>query len=597
MMNKLTLVFYLMILCVSLSLLPNTSQAQTTAPSGDTVYVDQPFIPNLIEIEKWISSMAKSEKIGYCYRNSQLRPSGSSVATNTCPDGDYESGGLCYTPCPTGYSEVGLVCYAPCLPGYIDRGLCWKEAGSYSAPTKLADCPTGYVNTLILGCHRLYSSFEAPSRLADCPPGYTNMGLTCYSWSAVYTLPNGLSSATCPTGYFKGFADRCYDDCSGYPGYTNIGEFCAREANSLGVDYATCPQGYRKADAVTMCYPNCKNGYSNFGETCFADSLTYVRYSFPNPGHGHKCPEGYVRDNNDPVGLCFRACPEGYYGEILYCYANCPSGWVDCGLGCSKDGVTCAVETFGQVWSVLVVAANIATMGMTTTVNSSLGTVTNSIKLGSKVFKADGWVGELFVKVLKGVQSYQSFGPNGMIQPITVVKRMIKTAFDTDDIISFGNVIKTAKIGLNTHNSVALLRQAVKTDFASITSPEINNKIDALYDPIEAAFIKSEYTNTMLAEMQATTDFDIAKSALTAVAMIDPTGIVSLVNAFTQPICGNINTTAPRKPTIIYGSGAPNAGVGADGNYYVNTSANNQNDIVFYGPKNNGVWPQWISNY
>lgn len=587
-----------MIFCFFLFLLPNTSKAQTTPTTGDTVYIDQPFIPNLIEIEKWISSMAKSEKIGYCWKNSQLRPPGSTTATNTCPEGDYESGGLCYTPCPTGYSEVGLVCYEPCPPGYTDAGICWKDAGSYSAPTLLADCPTGYINTVILGCHRLYSSFEAPSRLADCPAGYTNMGLTCYNWRTVYTLPNGLSSATCPTGYFKGVAGRCYDDCSGYPGYHNIGEFCARDANSLSVDYATCPAGYHKAVGITNCEPNCKHGYSNFGLTCFSDSLTYARYSYANPGHGHKCPVGYVRDNHDPVGLCFKPCPTDYYGEILYCYQNCPSGYVNCGLACARDEATCGIETFGQVWSVLVVAANIATMGMTTSVNTALNTVEHTIKLGSKVYKAEGTVGELFVKVLKFVQSYQSFGPSGMIQPITVVKRMKKSLYNTEaSFFSIGNLIKTYKIESNAQNSIVSLRQAVKTDFASITSQAISNKIDALYDPIEAAFIKSEYSNTMLAEMQATTDFDIAKTALSAVSMIDPTGLVGLVSSFTHPLCGEINTTVPTKPTIIYGTGAPNAGIGVDGNYYVNTSANSENDIIFYGPKNNGVWPQWERNY
>ena len=42
----------------------------------------------------------------------------------------------------------------------------------------------------------------------------------------------------------------------------------------------------------------------------------------------------------------------------------------------------------------------------------------------------------------------------------------------------------------------------------------------------------------------------------------------------------------------------PNAGVGVDGNYYVNTDANLPEDTnTMYGPKKNGVWPQWVPNY
>ena len=161
MMNKLTLVFYLMILCVSLSLLPNTSKAQTTPTTSETVYVDQPFIPNLMEIENWISKKVKADKVGYCYKSYISRDEGYVTATNTCPPGDYPRDGLCKTPCPTGYTDRIDICFEDCPPGYVDAGICWRAGGDYSAPTILADCPTGYINTVLLGCHRLYSSFEA----------------------------------------------------------------------------------------------------------------------------------------------------------------------------------------------------------------------------------------------------------------------------------------------------------------------------------------------------------------------------------------------------------------------------------------------------
>jgi hypothetical protein len=616
MMNKLTLVFYSMILCVSLSLLPNTSQAQTTASAGDTVYVDDPFIPNLMEVEKWISSSVKNKKIGYCWNTQIPRPEGYTTATNDCPSGEVESLGLCYAHCPTGYSEVGLVCYEPCPIGYTDIGVCWREGGAYSAPVLLADCPNGYANTVILGCHRVYSSFEAPSRLADCPAGYKNMGLTCYNWRTVYTLPNGLSSATCPAGYFKGVAGRCYDDCSGYPGYTNIGEFCAREANSLSVDYATCPAGYHKTIGITTCEPNCKHGFHNVGLTCFADSLVYPRNTIPNPGHGHLCPEGYVRDPSNPLGYCYRPCPSGYYGAIGTCYQNCPNGWISCGLGCAKDGVTCASETFGQVWSVLVVAANIVSLGMTTSVTPSGNLLATSIKIGSKTFSSTSKWGEKFIKVIKGLQSYQQFSPQGVMQQVTMVKRMKNklmpwtwppdlSSATTPAQINFANrkyqakcLRQYRKIAKIAEEDVRDLKQTVSENFAAITSQEINDIITANYDPVEADFIKQYYATTMLSEMQATTAFELAKDALSTFALADPTGIATLVESYTHPLCGDLNLTFPTKPTIIYGSGVPNASVGTDGNYYVNTDANVSEDAnTMYGPKTNGAWPEWTPKY
>jgi hypothetical protein len=615
MMNKLTLVFYLMVLSVSLSLLPNTSQAQTTASAGDTVYVDDPFIPNLMEVEKWISSTVKNKKIGYCYKTQMSRPEGYTTATNDCATGDVERAGLCYTPCPTGYSEVGGVCYEPCPPGYTDAGICWRDGASYAAPILLADCPSGYSNTVLLQCHRPYSSFRHPSILADCPPGFTHVGLWCTNWSTLESVE--LSSATCPTNYFKGFLGRCYYNCDvSYTGYTNIGDYCARDALSISLDYATCPAGYHRATGISTCEPNCKHGFSNFGLTCFADSLTYPRYSFTNPGRGHLCPEGYVRDASNPLGFCYRPCPSGYYGELGTCYQNCPSGWTICGVGCARDGLTCASETFGQVYNVLVVAANIASMGMTTSVSSSGALLATSIKIGSKTFSSTTKWGAGFIKVIKTLQSYQQFSPQGVLQQVTVVKRMknklmpwtwppdLSSATTPQQITTANRLYKAKcvrqkiKIARVAEEDIRVLKQNVSEDFAAITSQEVNEIINANYDPVEADFIKQYYATTMLSELQATSEFEIAKEALTTLALADPTGIAALVNSYTQPICGDLNLSFPAKPTIIYGSGVPNAGLGADGNYYVNTDANLPEDANnLYGPKKNGAWPQWTPNY
>jgi hypothetical protein len=448
------------------------------------------------------------------------------------------------------------------------------------------------------------------------------MGLTCYvPWSVpVDDFPLSDARAVCPSGYFKGVAGRCYSNCADYPGYTNIGEFCAREARSVSLESegVSCPAGYNKGVgfASTICWPNCKNQYHNLSELCVTDRLTYPRHIFPNLGHGHLCPEGYVRDANDPVGLCYKACPPGYYGEVLSCYQNCPNGWVSCGVGCARDGLTCVQETFGQVYSVLVVAANIVSLGLATTVTSSGNLVATTIKIGSKTFSSTTRWGGRFIKVIKGLQSYQQFSSGGALQQVTVIKRMknklapwtldpdLSSATTAQQILAAERKyeVKCAYKKFKNYRVITEdlkdLRRAVSDDFATITSQEINDIINANYDPVEADFIKQYYSSKMLAELQATTEFEIAKDALKTVALMDPTGIAALVDAYTQPLCGDLNLNFPAKPIIIYRSGVPNAGVGVDGNYYVNTDANLPEDTnTMYGPKKNGVWPQWVPNY
>jgi phospholipase C len=84
------------------------------------------------------------------------------------------------------------------------------------------------------------------------------MGLYCQK-----SPPFGktTSTMTCPAGYFKGAAKRCYKKCRA--GYTNNGEFCGRGASTISLTRATCPSGKFRTGAY--CYDQCPTGYSNSG--------------------------------------------------------------------------------------------------------------------------------------------------------------------------------------------------------------------------------------------------------------------------------------------------------------------------------------------
>ena len=71
------------------------------------------------------------------------------------------------------------------------------------------------------------------------------------------------------------------------------------------------------------------------------------------------CPSS--KENN--AGLCYNKCRNGFDGVGPVCWADKPSGWVNCGMGAAKDSATCASIVFDQVWSVGELALNAATFG------------------------------------------------------------------------------------------------------------------------------------------------------------------------------------------------------------------------------------------
>jgi len=71
------------------------------------------------------------------------------------------------------------------------------------------------------------------------------------------------------------------------------------------------------------------------------------------------CPAGQVYD----AGLCYKGCNSGYSGVGPVCWANGPSGWVNCGMGAAKTSKVCAETIFDQVSSVGNLALNAATFG------------------------------------------------------------------------------------------------------------------------------------------------------------------------------------------------------------------------------------------
>ncbi|MDQ2949026.1 MAG: hypothetical protein M3Y27_24315 [Acidobacteriota bacterium] len=206
---------------------------------------------------------------------------------------------------------------------------CWKDSAVRGAGAIPTGCKAGQTNESGL----CYTSCPAgmtgvgPVCWSQCPSGYTDMGAVCHinlpltvaaSWVCTEHWPDWLgggcrwSDTTCPAGY------------------TNAGLFCALSARST-------PAGF---------------------------SGTYLDPMKNTATRGAGIiPQGCNAGNEYNAGLCYPPCQNGYYGVGPVCWSHAPKTWAECGMGAADTATTCATTIFGQVTSVLQLAAFVATLG------------------------------------------------------------------------------------------------------------------------------------------------------------------------------------------------------------------------------------------
>ncbi len=413
----------------------------------------------------------------------------------------------------------------------VELPFCWRQSatrGVGTVPGRVADCPSGYTNNGAT-CGRGADTYGAPSKLASCPSGYTNMGFSCYMGPSTY-------GKGCTT-IFKKYS------CGA--GYTDDGCFCGRGASSLGPSSLTCGTGYHKSSITERCVVDCRDGYTNTGETCFKSASTLGMDSMTcNAGEtrsgarcyptGSTCGAGHEED----AGLCYPTCPAGFHGEGPVCWQNCDAGMVSCGAGCATTSAQCGMVVGAEVLSSLTVAANIATLGLASPETGAAGEAERSsgsaagqgASASARGLNATSTVGKLFLKAIKYMQTIK---PANLKADATVVK-----------------TIWAAKTGTKVKKSVTAFRvagelyqdkdqfaTAYAADFANQTSPAINATIDAQFAPNAALFIKKQWALQSMTAMQAAQDFEIAQDVLTAVSIVDISGVTGLVASFTKPIC------------------------------------------------------------
>jgi hypothetical protein len=207
---------------------------------------------------------------------------------------------------------------------------------------------------------------------SECRHHREKIGLLCYS--------------RCPVGYSR-FGFDCHQNC--LPGWSNQGLFCRLAEYGRGAGYpwkfgdgfndngmfGRCQRDHRQGCEKygLIVYPKCRSGFKpieccicrpatpNCGSLGFNNGIDLScakKITIGDP-KSMECGSGLDYD----AGLCYKGCNSGYNGIGPVCWANGPSGWVNCGMGAAKTTKICADTIFDQVSSVGNLALNVATFG------------------------------------------------------------------------------------------------------------------------------------------------------------------------------------------------------------------------------------------
>jgi microsomal dipeptidase-like Zn-dependent dipeptidase len=113
-----------------------------------------------------------------------------------------------------------------------------------------------------------------------------------------------------------------------------------------------CPAGWEKGDADALCYPECRPGFHGAGPMChkncppgFADTGLHCTKP-PAYGRGagyllqnvdqRDCERDHTQGCEKSGAIWYPRCRPGFHGLGPMCHKNCPSGFADTGLHCTK---------------------------------------------------------------------------------------------------------------------------------------------------------------------------------------------------------------------------------------------------------------------
>ena len=398
---------------------------------------------------------------------------------------------------------AGLLCAAVSMPAGAQSAGAAKPALSSADLGKVMKWIGQEVsNSRQQYCYRQSFGRGVGVPLSTCTPGQEKDGALCY--------PN------CNAGY-DGVGPVCWQNCPS--GFRNDGAFCAKpgpygrgggypwkfgdkafsldgargrcaKANPQGCEksgeiiYPKCKDGYH-AVGSNICSPNCINGMTDIGVSCSKKS--YGR----GAGVPMKCAAGQQED----AGLCYTPCKAGFHGVGPVCWQNCPSGRKECAAGCTTDTQTCVTDTVSMVTAPIALAATIVAPGA-----GKAGSV--GAKLATKAPKA--------------------------------FEAMKKAAKVADLASKAADVVLLAK---DVADTTASWVDDYIADFASVTTDRVAAEVDKNFTGASNAWVKRQYALVHFSLLAQSNGIQTAQVMLSTAALLDPTGVVGVVDAFAKPVC------------------------------------------------------------
>lgn len=183
-----------------------------------------------------------------------------------------------------------------------------------------------------------------------CPAGMSGVGPMCWQDCPAGFADMGVScvkpKATSSAGFGWQSGDAAFDFDTGSRARCEAVHGAGKCYKSGLIWYPSCPAGFHKVGDL-VCSPNCPSGMRDDGAFCA--KATKER----GVGQGHQCPNGMVSD----AGLCYPACNSAYNAAGPVCWGKCGGTFPsECGAGCATSQDTCianstvmALETVGAL--------------------------------------------------------------------------------------------------------------------------------------------------------------------------------------------------------------------------------------------------------
>jgi hypothetical protein len=377
-----------------------------------------------------------------------------------------------------------------------------------------------------------------------CRAGYSGAGPVCYS-----NCPAGFNDigALCqkPASYGRG---------AGYP--LHFGEFsldgararCEKD-NPQGCEqngalyYPKCKAGFH-AVGCCVCSPDCPSGLTDTGTDCAKSSY----------GRGAGSPITDCAAGMEKGGLlCYPKCKSGYYGNGPVCYQNCPSAQpTGCAAGCAIDGATCGVTTAIMVYSVFNAAYSLFTLGSAAKANIAELKALRGDALPASVLKAAPGVAAQARtaaqtanagRLTKLYNALKKGGSLAVDKAAAAAERAKLFAGEeaVENLAKAKGTLTQVNKARGVYKGASRLVYAYSDQYArhfgALTSPEIEREINSRFGPIGARQIKMTWARVSLSLLLEARGFETAQIVLSIISIVDPTGVVGVVSAFTHPLC------------------------------------------------------------